>query len=216
MSELQKFVADVCEGRDASHGYEHMQAVAQSATKIAEEMNMPDRINDLVIKVAWLHDVADHKYDVCNKLPDSDSKLLIKLKQFLNDDEDSDLILKIIDRISYSKENEAKIWGSPLDWYNELGPDGCMVRDIVSDADKLEALGKIGFERCVQYTMHANPGITKQELQFKVQKHSNEKLLRLNDEFLRTKPGKERGVNLHNEFVQCLNEMPANLDRFYE
>lgn len=209
MRKLEKFVAEVCKGRDASHGYEHMQAVTKSAMEIAVELNMPIRIKELVLKVAWLHDVVDHKYD-------QDGNLLVKLEQFLSDDKDAELILKIINRISYSKENIAKMWGTPLDWYNELGPEGCMVRDIVSDADKLEALGQIGFERCVQYTMHANPGITKDELAKKVLRHSDEKLLRLKDEFLRTKSGKIRGIKLHDEFVECLNKMPFNLDIFYE
>jgi hypothetical protein len=88
---------------------------------------------------AWLHDVNDHKYN--------DTLLMKnKMKQFINNDllldnTETNLILNIIDRISYSKENKIRQSNGMLDWYKVLGNKGCIIRDIVSDADKLEAIG---------------------------------------------------------------------------
>lgn len=207
---LNDFVSDVCRDRDESHGHNHMETVANSSLTILQEIDHnfdKDRIKMLVTVVAWLHDVNDHKYD-------HDGTLSDKVNIFLqtNFPNDSTLIKNIIDRISFSKENRVLVKGGSLDWDQVLGEEGCLVRDIVSDADKLEAIGKVGFDRCVEYTKETyltkhGQEIPEELLVKNVIQHSNEKLLRLKDEFIRTKPGRKLAKPLHVELVQCLETL---------
>lgn len=216
---LSQFVLDMCSGRDESHGHYHMQQVTKTSLyifdneieKYTNNKQKQEYIKKLVICVAWLHDVADHKYD-------KNGFILKQVNNFLHNliPEDANMIEKIIDRISYSKENNAKIKNIPLDWKNELGEDGCFVRDVVSDADKLEALGTIGLHRCIEYTKEKYLQDTKSEIEFvdlvkRVKNHADEKLLRLKDEFIRTQTGKKLAEKLHNEFVDQLQYFCLNI-----
>jgi HD superfamily phosphodiesterase len=82
---------------------------------------------------------------------------------------------------------------------------GSKVRDIVSDADKLEAIGEAGIKRCLEYQIHKykedspNQEIPHSQLIKQVVEHAHEKLLRLREHFFRTKIGKEISLPLHNE-----------------
>lgn len=209
---LSDFVEEVCQGRDESHGHTHMKCVAFSALNIFEELlsenSIPvshiDYIRDMVIICAWLHDVADRKYD-------KDGILKNKLKTFLDThfDNYATLIMKIIDRVSFSNQiNQIKLNGK-TDWLIELGDFGVLIRNIVSDADKLEAIGKIGVERVVKYTnekyfLENGTDMPHDLLVRDILAHSQEKLLRLKDEFIMTKPGKKAAIPLHIEFVEGL------------
>lgn len=201
---LSKYVKEVCADRDPSHGHEHMQKVAENSIKILNEMNYMENNFILmhVIIVAWLHDVCDHKYG---------DHLKSNMQTFLLDNhfDDPEYIFNIIDRISYSKEDKCIKQGVSYksDWMDVLGEDGCIIRDIVSDADKLEAIGKIGIERCIEYTRHKNVDITQHQLNIEVHKHAEEKLLRLKDEFIRTEPGKRMAEPLHRVMVDMLKNM---------
>ena len=100
----------------------------------------------MILTIAWLHDVNDHKYNNVFEMTEN-------MKNFLSEyynNKDVELIMNIIDRISFSKEN--KIINSNYDWFDVIGQYGIIIRDIVSDADKIEALGNIGFQRCLQFT----------------------------------------------------------------
>jgi HD superfamily phosphodiesterase len=93
-----------------------------------------------------------------------------------------------------------------------LGPDGCKIRDIVSDADKLEAIGVIGIARCKEYTREQyfathHTHIGDEELAKLVIQHAEEKLLRLKSEFIRTAWGKKMAEPLHDEMVAELEKM---------
>jgi hypothetical protein len=141
---LHNFCATVTSGRDESHGVEHMDIVRRNAMNIWEcvqqeehfDEKRSDRLTRLIIAVAQLHDVADHKY---GKTEEQLNSVRSILSQFFSNC-DVDLVMLIIDNISYSKEDKAIKSGCPLTW-NELGEDGLLVRHIVSDADKLEAIG---------------------------------------------------------------------------
>lgn len=197
------FVKEICKGRDSSHGYEHIHAVMRNSLMIYKgEKIENEEIKELCIVTAWLHDVADHKYDRNGVLKE-------RLLQFLkmNYSHNQKLSLDIIDRISFSKE-----CGNKEDWELILGEKGLLVRNIVSDADKLEALGTVGIERCIEYTKETyrkkyNKEISREELCQEVKKHAEEKLLRLKDEFIRTKTGKKLAIPLHQELVEKLEEL---------
>ena len=56
-------------------------------------------------------------------------------------------IMAIIRRISYSRQLNL----GTNDWRQKLGLVGCIIRNIVSDANKLETIGKHGIQRCIEY-----------------------------------------------------------------
>jgi len=145
---------------------------------------------------AWLHDVNDHKYP----------STLDRLTIFLNElcPELTHDILLVTDHISFSKER--KLFGDgPRDWgkifdRHEL----VLVRNIVSDADKLEALGQIGIERALQFAYAQNPHITTRQSLERIIVHAEEKLNHLIECFT-TEPGKIMAKPLHEEMQMILD-----------
>lgn len=211
LTELKNFVCIKCEGRDQSHGDLHAKAVAKVSKQIYKELSGPNidsEILKLVLTVAWLHDVADHKYFPTKEI-------FIEMKQWLSKyfiPDDVQLIMNIIERISYSKENYAIVNNLKLDWIETIGELGIRIRDIVSDADKLEALGKNGLVRCCVFTKEAYHLKTQKVIPYEklvrdVHTHAEEKLLRLAAEFIRTQPGKELAQPLHEELIQELDNL---------
>lgn len=211
--QLSDFVKEVCAERDESHGWQHMKYVAENSMNIyyseyvKGNLEPSTQLQQLVLACAWLHDVPDHKYD-------HDGKLMEKVEHFLDHHlpENKRMILNVIDRVSFSKENICLKKGIPLDWDQVLGEVGITVRNIVSDADKLEALGKIGFERTCEYTREAYKQKHGKDMPYyklveNVKQHSEDKLLRLKDEFIRTDSGKELAEPLHYQFKKMLDNM---------
>lgn len=207
---LSLFVHNICENRDESHGHAHMCAVYNRAVQIFDGeydrlINTPFNISEIfkdIMIVSWLHDVADHKYDYDNNIRD---RLLKYLESISNT---PILLVNIIDRISYSKE----VKNIKLDWNEVIGEYGCIIRNIVSDADKLEALGKSGYDRCIEYRKEDyfkkySLEIPQNLLYDDVKKHAHEKLLRLKDHFIRTETGKKMAIKLHDEFYELIKKL---------
>lgn len=199
------FVKSATLGRDPTHGLEHAEKVASNAKQILHLKGESEETNFDCVVVALIHDVSDHKYD-------RNGKLALLLMMFLIEtfgERQGMLYYNIAERVSYSKEVKAK---GNLDWNDILGEYGCYIRDIVSDADKMEAIGKTGIQRCIEYTRHSNEGISHFELVLKVMKHSEEKLLRLHKEYIRTPEGKKLAKPLHDEMVISLSELIKTID----
>ena len=192
---LSDFVKETCKGRDDSHGHAHMKAVAEMTRYIVEQ-DFNDESGHLMldaITAAWLHDIADHKYD-------HDGTLEQRLDEFgdvniWNYQE----IKHVIKYVSYSTENKAILAGTPLNFQAILGAYYSQIRDIVSDADKLEAIGKIGIKRAIEYTTEANPSFTTQQVIDDVYKHAHEKLLRLATQFIKTPLARSIATRRHQE-----------------
>jgi HD superfamily phosphodiesterase len=218
---LSDFVRITCEGRDPSHGHQHMEQVALNSLHIFKELsgkkfllnwNNHDQLR-IIITVAWLHDVADHKYDNDGTL---EHTVKSGINNFFYKKEDQDLVWNIINRISFSKENKARLENKTLDWDDVLGIEGKFIRNIVSDVDKLEAIGQIGIDRCIMYSKEKylekyGHNISNNELIKEVKIHADEKLLRLKDEFIHTEPGKKMAEPLHQEMVDFLNSPDFNI-----
>jgi uncharacterized protein len=214
-SQLGIFVETTCGHRDPSHGYEHMKQVAKNSLVIFNKLNESTKLStlskskfvSLLLAISWLHDVADRKYDNDGTLKE---KLVGFIQSIFEDPALFDLIINTILRTSYSFElNMIKNTGT-VDWFKVLGEDGTLLRDIVSDADKMEAIGAIGVLRCMTYNIELlkksgiiNP--TFEELIGPVKIHAEEKLLKLKDNYIRTIPGKELVAPLHNEMLELLS-----------
>ena len=211
IKKLHEFVKKICEDRDESHGYDHANHVAICSLYIF--MNIFGEINNnnvyilnTVMVVAYTHDIPDHKYDHAGKLAQKLMKFLEEI--FVLENEEINFIMNIINKISYSKE---KKYGSS-EWYQQLGSIGCLVRDIVSDADKLCALGKKGLDRCIEYTKAMyrekyDKEIPYDQMVTEVKQHAEDKLSKLKDEYIRTVPGKIAANKLHEEFIECMNKL---------
>jgi uncharacterized protein len=198
---LSEFVAETCKGRDDSHGHAHMKAVAET-TRFIIQQDFIDESGNLMldaITAAWLHDIADHKYD-------HDGTLEQRLDTFGTDNIwNYPEIKQVIKYVSFSTENKAIIAGTPLNFPSILGAYYSQIRDIVSDADKLEAIGSIGIQRCIEYTTHTNPTYTHQQIIHDVKKHAHEKLLRLASQFIKTPTAHTIANIRHKEMTEWLH-----------
>jgi len=208
---LSDFVETVCAGRDESHGHTHMKTVAEMSSFLIQQ-DYTDRrqyrhlIQD-AITAAWLHDIADHKYD-------HDGTLEKRLDEFgaANISNYAD-IKQVIKYVSYSTENKAILAGTPLDFDKLLTPYYALIRHIVSDADKLQAIGKIGVTRALTYTRDANPTFTEAQVIAEVRKHADEKLLRLATQFIRTHTARALARKEHEEMEEWLAQRTTAVEQ---
>lgn len=209
---LSDFVKKVCAGRDDSHGHAHMKAVAEMTRHLIQEDHIDESgwLTLDAITVAWLHDVADHKYD-------HDGTLEQKLDDFgaANNIGNYEEIKQVIKYISFSTENKAILAGTPINFQAILGAYYSQIRDIVSDADKLQAIGKIGITRALMYTRDSNPTYTDAQVIVDVRKHADEKLLRIATEFMRTPTGRMLAQKEHKAMVNELQQLPQPAARVY-
>lgn len=178
VSDAYALCQKACQGRDESHGYDHSIAVVKNAWSLLDPNSVS--IDDISF-VAILHDVADHKYD-------TDGCWKGRVKSLIEEHYGrcADDVWLAIDTISYSKEAK-----NGMRWYESCfnDPYWLTVRNIVSDADKLEALYAIGAKRCLQYGAKAHPGATDKELIQHLNQHVLDKLSSLH-KFFRTDAGR--------------------------
>jgi hypothetical protein len=131
-------------GRDSHHGYSHAQEVrALSRTLACADGVLSRDVYPLMYTIAILHDVADHKVDRDGKYSDSLYRFMAhaaspQLHRHIN---------STIARISLSYEKEH----GTVEWERILTPAGVLIRNYVSDADKLLSLGPGGHARIVNY-----------------------------------------------------------------
>lgn len=208
---LVRFVREICAGRDESHGLDHMMKVTDNAVYIFEQEKEgynKELWNDILTRiyiVAMLHDVADHKYDF-------DGTLKVQVREFVQlVHNDVEGLMRTIDLISYTTEQRGIVSGSPINYEVELSWVNMIVRHIVSDADKLEALGDIGVKRCWGYNKEfmllKGVNASYDEIKENVLQHASDKLLRLKDNFIRTETGKKMAIPLHDELIIGLNNL---------
>ena len=77
-------------------------------------------------------------------------------------------------------------------------------RDIVSDADKLDAIGYAGIERCRDFSKYRAPNASCEEIEENVVEHMHDKLLKLLDQYIRTDSAKIIGKPLQKEMLDYL------------
>lgn len=160
-----EFVRACCAGRPVSHGLAHMVEVAEVARAlvVADGRALP-LLHDVNL-AALLHDVADHKY----ASPDND--LAAQVAAFAQELGKAWLV-DVTEAVSFSKESRRG-----LGWYrSSLTPEQCLVRDYVSDADKLLALGAEGVQRMQEYSLEIDPGMSEPTSFRRCFEHCHDKL----------------------------------------
>lgn len=219
-SEAIQFLRDTLKDRGESHGIEHAIAVHRNCRQIWFELNEQKRYNKEIstttsllnqlnaeddrftpwffISVsALLHDVCDHKYE------DGSERLLRNFieKICARNYSAVQVIFDIIDNVSFSKENKGLM-------NTKLPSDVVYLRNVVSDADKLEAIGEVGIERCFAYRkeLDTKHNCTDEDILRDVLQHCDEKLLRLVPEYFRTVGGREMGKHPHEFMVKWRHE----------
>ena len=78
------------------------------------------------------------------------------------------------------------------------------IRDIVADADKLDAIGYAGIERCRDFSKYRAPNASCEEIEENVVEHMHDKLLKLLDQYIRTDSAKMIGQPLQKEMLDYL------------
>lgn len=202
--------------RDPSHGKEHAERVSLISIIIHETDQYDKSLLSALYMTAYLHDANDRKYDF-------DGKLTAQLREFLSKmwqkyaiiaynpdgsltrtgEEFANVILKVIDHIGFTKEDNALMNGTPINYRTILGNWGLTLRNIISDADKIDSLGIIGIERCSTYTRMnwKSKGIEfdGNDVRIEVQRLFDTRFNRLVNEFLRTKTGMTLAVPMLEE-----------------
>ena len=135
------FVKENTKNFDVSHNWKHALQVAFNATKI---LNTPE-----VLYLALVHDVSDHKY------PESLPREVLSnwIKDNLTDEIDL-----WIDQVSFSKQvaTGKKVYPGQKIVIGDKSLDIVHpVLEAVRDGDRMEAIGEIGLQRCIEYTQQA-------------------------------------------------------------
>ncbi|AYV75555.1 MAG: putative HD superfamily hydrolase [Terrestrivirus sp.] len=184
------FVSEVTKQFDESHDVTHAICVYNNTMNIINSMkNNFDFDYDIVMMASLLHDVCDYKYPNSITRNELEAFILSQVSK-----EKTKIILDIIDNISYSKEMKGQLVEliSPYNIY----------RDVISDADKIEALGQVGINRCITFTRERGGKVPEDVIT-----HCHEKLLRLLPErFIRTEEGKCMAKPFHDEIVEYVNK----------
>ena len=199
-TKLSDFVQTICAGRSDTHGHAHMKAVAETSSYLLF-VDFFDKDGSMMldtITAAWLHDVADHKYD-------HDGTLEQRLDEFGTANIPNYTEIKqVIKYVSYSTEEKAIASGTPLNFKQILGDYYSNIRDIVSDADKLESIGVKGMERSLTYNTDTNPTFTRTQVIAEVRKIYNEKLVKLATQFIRTPTARAIAQKEHTKMEEWL------------
>lgn len=192
---LTKFTQQNMKNFDASHNFDHVKRVYENTLKIIDSVQFEkyEIDTEIITYASILHDIRDHKY------PESISEAELRefLETELSEKNKVDYILEIIDNISYSKQ---------ISNNNEYCGNFKIYIDIIRDADRLEAIGSSGLERCFHYHRYKLKQ-NEEDVLKNIIKHCYEKLLRLYPEyFIVTTKGRELALPLHLEIVDFVSK----------
>lgn len=123
---------------DAAHSYDHFCKVRDHAREAVAATTLEEWQKEAVVAAAFLHDIDDPKIarGIVPIGPATWASLVIDRCGLQN----REAILRMIDLVSCSKWADRRDEESP-DWYY-----------IPRYCDRLEAIGEIGVERCVEYS----------------------------------------------------------------
>ena len=221
LTACRELCSKLTQGYDKSHDLEHHELVLKNVLSILEtEPRKDTRTINLTCISALLHDTIDDKYCSYEQKLQKQAELHSFLEEYASDEVDN--ILWIINNISFSKEKKR---GYPA---VHDDPEITLALRIVSDADKIEALGVTGIQRMLDFnmgtpsdTLSAIPKRTSVEsMVLRIKEHTEEKLALLKDHYIHTVGGKRLAKPLHDEMMDLVNdtqrltEMVQNDGRF--
>lgn len=209
---VQEFVKEETREYDESHGFNHAEKVAINTFIIAFHDILHGEIHlkyvpalPGLLMIAYLHDVCDHKYPGYIEKVEKRNNFIEKWirENEMTDFFTLDQVVDIINSISWSKQHkgitDTSDW-SDIDLY---------LLGILRDADRLEAIGKIGVERCIEFSRNKMKNASEEEIMRNVLEHCEEKLLIMYPTYFSTKKGLELAKPLHEEivdFYKCVSE----------
>lgn len=151
MNSLEKAIKKFYKSRDKSHDWNHVLDVKNNSLLLMEFDDFTEDQINIVTTAALGHDIWDHKYfdsdDEINKLKSEFTDVLLDHNYTTGNILS---IISIIDNISFSKEYKLRNEKKTID----LDDDILILRNIVSDADKLESVGEKGIKRMIDYRIH--------------------------------------------------------------
>lgn len=192
---VELLASELVNNNDQSHKTEHLEKVWLNCLKIASKENIKDPFNLLLLYFgAKFHELFDTKfsYEVSN------FTRVISLFQNYISVEHSLIMIEILKTITYKKEKEIGYDALTVNIQKEF----ILIRNIISDADKLESLN---INRAFQYSSYINTGFEYNKIKDEVIQHCHDKLLKLKDNYFRTDYGKILAIPLHNELLKFVN-----------
>lgn len=209
IAKAEQLVRDKMAKYDPSHDALHVWRVRRLALKIADtETAVIDK--DVVELAALFHDLQDHKYSAAGATT-GDSEMVTIMREGGLDEPRTELVMKIIQNVSFSTEKKLKKAGNWTAWHNE-----CLELHCVQDADRLDAIGTFGIFRTAAYSAAVNrplfalqddtinsareqkdlPKELPAQDEFSTYQHFFDKLLSLKDT-MKTATGKAVGLKRH-------------------
>jgi len=174
---------NIIQSKNISHGLEHTQRVFKMCKILGEQLDVD---MDVLLSAAILHDVSREQ---SNHAFIGSMKAKEILKKYDFDEDQIERIAQVINTHSFSSGN------SP----NSL--EG----KILSDADKLDALGSVGIYRAATYSQEYGRSIDD------FIKHFYDKLLNL-DKLLYTEQAKKIGKKRKDIMMQFLEQIKEELN----
>lgn len=182
---------------DNSHDLKHHQDVCRTALEIFDKSEFKEytaesiaRIRSLIKITAMLHDTIDHKFTKQLEIRKSILERYCESKF----SEEKENIYWVIEHVSYSKE-------AKRGFIKHTDPVVDISLRCVSAADKFYALGLIGIERCIQFTvaklLDQMETITYDTVMNLVIDHCNEKLLLLMHNYMHVEYAKAMSYDAH-------------------
>ncbi len=187
---LAQFTKKKLASYDASHDYNHSLRVYHNACLIMRllitesSIGFTEEEQEIIMYSCVTHDILDHKYQ--------NSCSTEELHRFITGqigERTAGICIKIINNISWSKQQAGR--NRPLE-------NGDLLRQIVQCADWIDAMGKVGIERCTTYTMARGGSVPADVIA-----HAHEKLVKIYDQ-LPLREARMIAEDAHNEIVEWL------------
>jgi uncharacterized protein len=183
-----------------------------NAVEDSTSQQSPPKADIFVVELAALfHDLFDSKYETVNAEVKLDIGLWLNTRHV--PELQTELIVKIISNLSYSKEIVLRKTGGWTEWH-----ESCIELHCVMDADKLDAIGAFGIFRCAAFSGSRNIPLYLPEDDDMYRKcaigHFDDKLFRL-EGMMMTKAGWKVAIQrtaMMKEFVEKIRQEEQLLD----
>jgi hypothetical protein len=158
---------------------------------------MEDKTSDACL-LALLHDVVEPKFPDEKNAEQFRLEMLTKYLRTMTPRR----AVEVMDRAKWSDEKRQREEMGSVDWNEVLGGE-VMIRDVLSDSDKKDAMGVAGLCRALAFQKEKYPGEEEKKWFKNVQEHAVDKLLKLKDVLVGERAKKE-GEVLHKEMTRVL------------